>query len=316
MGMTSGGQGALPQGWVQTTLGELVVPSKERFDPNGGEDLPYVGLEHIERDTGRILGHGRSTEVKSTKAVFHAGDVLYGKLRPYLNKVAIPDFDGVCSTDILVFPRSEHIEPKFIYYRLLSKDFVQFANDNVSGVQHPRTNFQSLSNFRISLPPLAEQRRIVETLSKYASYQVMARNEISNATDKRIQLEEAIISGLLRGTRTCSWRERNIQIIPTSKSFLSLFVKGDGSSLNKKANELNVMQPDSERFGWIKISLGIVVSWTNGKGLTGDKMVPGAYPVYGGNGQTGLHTEYLAEDSAIVIGRVGAQCGNVHIAPR
>jgi len=162
-------------------LGELVSPSKERFDPTQGEDLPYIGLEHIEKDTGKILGHGRSTEVKSMKAVFHAGDVLYGKLRPYLNKVAMPEFDGVCSTDILVFPKSEHIESKFLYYRLMSRDFVQFANENVSGVQHPRTDFQSLSKFSIALPPLAEQRRIVKHVESLLALLDVSIHELSQA---------------------------------------------------------------------------------------------------------------------------------------
>ena len=96
----------LPKGWVWTNLGEITEPSKEKVNPQEIERMPYVGLAHIEKDTGKLLGFGYSEEVRSTKAVFHRGDLLYGKLRPYLNKVHVADFDGVCSTDILVFPKS------------------------------------------------------------------------------------------------------------------------------------------------------------------------------------------------------------------
>ncbi len=110
--------------WKNIKLGDLVQPSKEKVDPKDLSGVPYIGLEHIEGDTGILLDYGISEDVKSTKAVFHSGDVLYGKLRPYLNKVYIPNFDGVCSTDILVFPQQQNYVNKYLYYRLLSADFV------------------------------------------------------------------------------------------------------------------------------------------------------------------------------------------------
>jgi type I restriction enzyme S subunit len=155
------GEWTLPDGWVWTTLGEITEPSKEKVNPQEIQRTLYIGLEHIEKDTGKLLGFGCSEEVRSTKAVFHRGDLLYGKLRPYLNKVYIADFDGICSTDILVFSRSPYVLNRYLLYRLLSADFVRYANLNVSGVQHPRTNFKILSQFPLAIPPAAEQRRIV-----------------------------------------------------------------------------------------------------------------------------------------------------------
>jgi len=152
---------ALPDGWVWTTLGEVTEPSSEKANPKEIHRTHYIGLEHIDSGTGKLLGSGSSDEVRSTKAVFHRGDLLYGKLRPYLNKVHVVDFDGVCSTDILVFPDNPNISNRFLFYRLLSGDFVRYANLNVSGVQHPRTHFSILSQFPLALSPLPEQRRIV-----------------------------------------------------------------------------------------------------------------------------------------------------------
>ncbi len=90
-------------GWVETQLGGIVYLSDEKVEPLAIQEMPYIGLEHIEKDTGKLLGIGKSNEVRSTKSKFYSGDLLYGKLRPYLNKVYLANFDGVCSTDILVF---------------------------------------------------------------------------------------------------------------------------------------------------------------------------------------------------------------------
>jgi len=103
-------------------------------------------------------------ETRSTKTVFRTGDLLYGKLRPYLNKVAIPDFDGICSTDILVFPQSRYFRTRFLLYRLMSDDFVAYANLHTSGVQHPRVHYEDMAVFPILFPPLREQHRIVEAI--------------------------------------------------------------------------------------------------------------------------------------------------------
>jgi type I restriction enzyme S subunit len=74
----------LPDGWTRMGLGEVIQPSKDKVDPEVLQKTPYVGLEHIEKDTGNLLDHGYSEEVTSTKAVFRKGDLLYGRLRPYL----------------------------------------------------------------------------------------------------------------------------------------------------------------------------------------------------------------------------------------
>ena len=158
-----------PEEWVNTHLGQIIQPSKERFDPAVNKNTTFIGLEHIESNTGRILKSGKSKSMGSIKTVFHSGDVLYGRLRPYLNKVCVPNFDGVCSTDILVFSKSPFVSNKYIALFLSTPNFVAYANQNATGVQHPRISFKKIEEFQIPLPPLSEQKRIASQVESLFS---------------------------------------------------------------------------------------------------------------------------------------------------
>ena len=153
-----------PTGWIKTTIGNIIEPSKERFDPINNTSRTFIGLEHIESNTGKIIKKGNSKELTSTKTIFRSGDVLYGRLRPYLNKVCMPSFDGVCSTDILVFQKQPFLSNKFITLFLITNRFVTYANANMTGVQHPRISFKNIAKFFIFLPPYNEQKRIVSKI--------------------------------------------------------------------------------------------------------------------------------------------------------
>ena len=157
-------QDDLPTGWIKTTIGNIIEPSKERFDPISNTSRTFIGLEHIESNTGKIIEKGNSKELTSTKTIFRSGDVLYGRLRPYLNKACMPSFDGVCSTDILVFQKQPFLSNKFIALFLITNRFVTYANANMTGVQHPRISFKNIAKFFIFLPPYNEQKRIVSKI--------------------------------------------------------------------------------------------------------------------------------------------------------
>src|SRR5260370_14587926 len=154
----------LPNGWVKTTLGEVTEPCRERALPAELPATPYVGLEHIEAQPMRLLEHGYARDVRSSLVRFSKGDVLYGKMRPYLNKVWVAEFDGLCSAEFLVFPKREGLNGQFLAMRLNAEDFVTFANRQVSG-ERPRVHLEKLSGFPILLPPIVEQERIVAKLS-------------------------------------------------------------------------------------------------------------------------------------------------------
>jgi len=158
--------GSIPVEWEVVRLGELCQLDRENVEPRELPDMPYVGLEHIDSGEPRLQRWGSSNEVSSSKHHFVPGDVLYGKLRPYLDKAILAEFEGVCSTDILVVKaNTEFTLPEFLVHILHTQQFLSYAISTTSGTNLPRTRWTSLRDFKLALPPLPEQRRIAHVLS-------------------------------------------------------------------------------------------------------------------------------------------------------
>jgi type I restriction enzyme S subunit len=129
--------------------------------------LPYVGLEHIERDIGVFTSEYRRLPeaLLATKFRFTPDHVLYGKLRPYLNKVVQADFDGVCTTEILpLLPDTDVLDAGYLYYLLQSHQFVSWASHHVSGANLPRLDPKVLEGYQFQLPSISKQKAVVAGL--------------------------------------------------------------------------------------------------------------------------------------------------------
>jgi len=155
----------LPENWVWCRLGEVTTYG---ISDKVGVDQVEVGtwvldLKDIEKTTSRLLCKKRVGEYdfKSTKSRFFRGDVLYGKLRPYLDKVIVADEDGVCTTEIIPLHGYVDIDPYFLRLCLKRPDFIAYANGNTYGMNLPRLNTQDARMALLPLAPLAEQKRIV-----------------------------------------------------------------------------------------------------------------------------------------------------------
>ena len=159
--------GPLPEGWDTTQLSKLCELHRELTQPSPNGNRCYVGLEHIDSGISELRRWGSERELLSTKARFYPGDILYGKLRPYLDKSVLIQTDGVCSTDILVLqPMTDKIDAGYISFLLHSNRFREHAVTTTKGLHHPRTSWEDIKRFECPLPPLAEQRAIAATLSK------------------------------------------------------------------------------------------------------------------------------------------------------
>jgi type I restriction enzyme, S subunit len=127
----------------------------------------YLGLEHIESG-GAILGSRivDSGDLSSSKFKFSDSHVLYGKLRPYLAKIASPDFHGICSTDILPIKPDASLDKRYLVHFLRQPSMIDFANSRSIGANLPRISPNAIEEFQIPLPPLPEQKRIAAILDQ------------------------------------------------------------------------------------------------------------------------------------------------------
>ncbi len=153
----------LPDGWCYDRLKDIVLLRNEKTDV--ASDLEdYLELEDIEQGTGKLLNKRSTLEVASAVTLFKKGDVLFGKLRPYLEKYYEAAFDGKCTGEILAF-KPERVSAAFLRYCIASPWFIERCNMLAYGAKMPRVNWPTqLAQFNIPLPPEDEQRRIAAYL--------------------------------------------------------------------------------------------------------------------------------------------------------
>jgi len=186
--------------WKYPHLSEVLIQSKDKHKPDSIENLFYVGLEHIEKDTGNLAETVGVSEIKTVKNQFKAGQILYGKLRPYLNKVYLAKESGVCSTDILVFNLQDSIIGKFAVHFMLSRQFVNDMSNNTNGVNLPRVSTKYVNEYKVPLPPLNEQHQIVQEIESRLSVCDKVEESITESLDKAQALRQSILKKAFEGT--------------------------------------------------------------------------------------------------------------------
>ena len=156
--------------WKMVELGEIFVNNNTNIKPEkiDTEKFNVLGLEHIEKNSGRLNSKKEKflEDVKSNKIVFEINDILYGKLRPNLNKVFLANFKGYCSTDFIVLRAKEKVNLVFYSSYLLSDDFNKEVLRTVSGAQLPRTKYDLIKKIKIPKPEISIQNKIGDFLTK------------------------------------------------------------------------------------------------------------------------------------------------------
>lgn len=168
-------------------------------------DTSYVGLEHLQTDNPLIQGSVPSAESISVNTVFRRDDTLFGKLRPNLRKVARADFDGYCSTDILVLRAKPDVDPSFLNHVLRSPDVLDYAANRAFGTKMPRTSWGDLRDLRISVPRGDEQKRVVATLDEVDAEILTTQRMI----DKLGMIRLGLVDDALRGRTQANRAEKN-----------------------------------------------------------------------------------------------------------
>ena len=288
----------IPQSWCWVRLGSIIDFSKSSsVKPNEiAPDAWILDLEDIEKDTGVLLAKKRMKDIqsKSDKHIFYSGNVLYSKLRPYLNKVIIADENGYCTSEILAFDFGMILN-KYAQIYLMSPYFVDYAMSDAYGVKMPRLGSKQGNNALMPLPPFEEQVRIAEQLAKIApivNRYASSQSELDRLNAelfeklKKSVLQEAIQGKLVPQNPNDEPASVLLERIKEEKAKLfkdgklkkkdlvdSVIFKGEdnkyyekiGSEVNCIDDEIPFEIPDS----WAWIRLGNIFQHNTGKALNG-----------------------------------------------
>ncbi|SFE33157.1 type I restriction enzyme, S subunit [Actinopolyspora alba] len=130
----------------------------------GGGKLPYTSLEDVESGSGKLLRSDLPLKDAEEEIQHRPGDVLFGKLRPYLSKSLMPTDVGVATNELMVLRPGENLDKRYLFYSSLSAPWVDWAVATSYGVRMPRTSWEAMGDYRMWLPSLEEQRRIADFL--------------------------------------------------------------------------------------------------------------------------------------------------------
>ena len=282
-----------PKHWKNVQLKEIASLRRESIQPENDLCLNYVGLEHIDSGESQLKRWGNASEVKSTKNRFYPDDILYGKLRAYLDKVVIAEMEGICSTDILVVTANSKTISRFLVYLLHTQPLIRHAVATSTGVNHPRTSWNSLGEFILALPPLPEQRAIAHVLKTIQEAKFTRQREIALERERKAALMDHLFS---HGTKGEPRKPTEIGEIPESWEVISLgdYCYKPDYGYTESAND----SPIGPKFLRITDIQNDAVDWEN---------VP--YCICSEE----VKEKYLLKTGDIVIARIGATTGKAYI---
>lgn len=208
--------GDIPAHWqVEKVKFQASLRGEKSVGTNGAR---YVGMEHVLSKVGKFnpVIEGTQDEAESTVNVFSKGDVLFGKLRPYLAKCVVADTDGVCSSEFLVLSPSDEVVPSYLNATMLIQEFIDAVNASTYGAKMPRADWGFIGQQRLPLPPRDEQQAIADYLDAETA-----------RIDTLIQEKDELI-GLLREAQ--------------ASAFASTILRVASSTVGVKCN----------RFTWLK----------------------------------------------------------------
>jgi len=191
----------LPLGWRWVAFEDAVEIASNLVNPNTIPELPHIAPDNIESGTARLLPFKtiREDGVISAKHRFFAGQILYSKIRPYLRKAVIADFDGACSADMYPLSPRDVLCARYLLRWLVSEQFTHFAVEHQGRTVLPKINQTALNKTPLPLPPLATQHEIVRRLeSAFAKIDRLAK-EAKRSLELVGRLDEAILAKAFRG---------------------------------------------------------------------------------------------------------------------
>ncbi|MFQ1913226.1 restriction endonuclease subunit S [Aeromonas veronii] len=198
-GYKSSELGQIPEDWESVDFGNIAKPSASRINPkmSGGGDV-CIELEHLSSGTGTLLGETTTNRTSSLKSIFEPGDVLFGKLRAYLKKYILADFNGVCSTEVWVLkPDVNLATSEYIYSIVQSERFINAASE-AYGTHMPRADWSVVKYFPVMLPSTVEQTAIATILSDMDSELTALQQKLAKARSLKQGMMQQLLTGRIR----------------------------------------------------------------------------------------------------------------------
>jgi type I restriction enzyme S subunit len=213
----------LPMGWVETTVGQVILPYEtEQPTKKPDTEFTYIDISSIDNSTQTITDPktflGKDAPSRARRIV-KEGDVLFSTVRTYLKNIALVSnqLDGaLTSTGIAVLRPAKFVDSNWLFRFVTSENFVQEVGKSMDGSLYPAVTDKDVSDAPITLPPLNEQRRIVEKVEALMARSRRAK-EALDAIPKLIeQFRQSVLAAAFRGDLTADWREQNPNIEPAS----------------------------------------------------------------------------------------------------
>jgi type I restriction enzyme, S subunit len=201
--------GIIPENWIPLTFGDLFEIVNDSIDPlQLGEEIPYIGLEHMPKGSISLSEWGMSSQVNSNKNRYKKFDILFGKLRPYFKKVGIAPNDGICSTDIMVFRPKDDIHYGLLLGTVIQNSFIEYCTNASSGTRMPRVNWSEIKKYPIFIPN--DNTLIIEFNSKIIKW---AKIIIENIQENKYlaDLRDYLLPRLLSGEIDLSQAEKQVE---------------------------------------------------------------------------------------------------------
>lgn len=312
--------------WKKTKIGEFLKQYKDPVEIKESNNYNLVTVSN----TGNI--YLRKSEIglaiKSSKLYkIKEQSFIYSRLSIHNGAFGLvpKNLDGaVVSDEMPVFKFDEKkINKDFFLFSVKSNDFIFQLSLLTKGVGRVRVKESNFLNLEISLPSLVEQKRIAEKLKLNEEKQKNLQLQITNQKTNLKNLRKQILQDAVEGKLTKEWREKNPDIESASELLKKIKKEKEKLISEKKIKkekplpEINKSEiPFELPESWIWTRIGEIIRTYSGDFLASYQMSKdGEIPVYGGNGVNGFHDKYNVSDQKIVIGRVGAYCGSIHLTP-
>lgn len=189
-------------GWTRVPFGGFADSINERVEPTNAADEIYVGLEHLDPGSLHIRRWGKGSDVIGTKLRFRKGDIIFGRRRAYQRKLAVAEFDGICSAHAMVVrAKADVILPEFLPFLMMSDRFMKRAVEISVGSLSPTINWTTLKREEFDLPPLDQQRRLSEVFWRLdISIQALGTGGEAAAQAQAAQVEALFDAAAIRNS--------------------------------------------------------------------------------------------------------------------